>query len=429
MTTPELQRVSTITSNDLMGSIKIPVIVSKQGPRLTYQMNLMFRQITNLFDHTEVKPSSATNSGDGDMDIKTLRNRYLRSDKVKELLEYVYGNLDSYILPPISAVTPDVFSFVPYNNDEIIERMGEDFDLFKHPERTDEVLEEFDGMLQGFVIFKESDFHVEILDGNHRVAVIHHLTTMGREYKNLRIGIQVFVENDPDRQRQAFVDMNNSTPIDKSILTLFSNRDALAVAAKYTIGTRPEYAIDELKAGSADYIGFDVINDSVTRNSSAVLSLNMVKNMITRFALGESGTPKKFNSTFDIKSSQYDSLLKDFAVYMRALFSYIAPYSQIKTNGVAIIPNMREQYISLTGAGLYIMAQIGYLARMQGKDLQQVAKDLARLNWLREVVVNGQPTPNSIFRGGILNDNGTISNNRAALKATSDMIAKKVGIA
>ena len=80
-------------------------------------------------------------------------------------------------------------------------------------------------------------------------------------------------------QRQACVDMNTSTPIDKTILTLFSIRDPLALAAKQTIGSNPEYTITEFLSNSPDYIGFDAVNDSVTRNSHAALSLNMVNHL------------------------------------------------------------------------------------------------------------------------------------------------------
>jgi DGQHR domain-containing protein len=409
-----------LTSNDLIGRVTIPAIVTKQGSRITFQLNLMFRQITNLLDHTDVKPKD---ENDDSIDLDTLRNRYLRPEKVEDIVKYVTDNNDSYILPPISAIADQAFSFQPYNHQEVINRMGEEYDLTRNPDLIEEVLEEFDGFLQGFIIFKESDFEVEILDGNHRVAAIHKLTTKGKEFKSLRIGVQIFVENDIEKIRQAFVDMNTSTPIDKTIITLFSSRDALSLAAKETIGSNPEFRINEFTKNSPDYIGFDAINDSITRKSNAVLTLNMVKNMIVKFALGPSGTPKKFNSIYEKKDQKYYDLIKDFSTYFRSIFSFLPPFEKIKRVGPTEIPELRETYISLTGAGLYIIATLGYFAHKNYKDLESVALSLSELKWER-FVEPGETNP--LFRSGILSDTGKISNNRNSIEATIEAIGKQL---
>lgn len=416
-----IQTMANLTNSDLIGRVAIPAIVTKQGTRVVYQMNLMFRQVTNLFDHTETMPQNANADI---IDIKTLRNRYLRPDKVEDLVTYVYENLDSYILPPISAISDKPFSFQPYNEQEILENLGEEFNLVKFPNRIEEVLEASEGMLQGLLIFKESEFNVEILDGNHRVAAIHKLVTRGKEFKTLRIGTQIFVEDNLKRTQQAFVDMNTSTPIDKTIITLFSSRDALSTAAKETIGDNPNFQIKEFLSNSNDYIGFDAINDSITRNSNAVISLNMVKNMIVKFAFGSSGTPKKFNSTYDIKAEDYQELLKDFSIFMQTVFDNMAPYDEIKVRGTGAIPKLREEYISLTGAGLYLIATIGYYGRKNKMDLRSVATSLSNINWKRTI----NEEANQLFRTGILSEQGKISNNRNAIQSTLEELAKNLHI-
>ena len=183
-----------LKTEDMVGKLSIPTIVSKQGTRIVYQMNLMFRQITNLFNHMPVKSKKEETLGE--IDLAVLRNRYVKADKVEELTQYVTENLDSFILPPISAVTGTMYSFYPYNQAEIIEKMGSQYDLVKHPELIEEVLDEYHGMLQGILLVKEPELEIEIMDGNHRCATIHRLCTLGKEYKDLRIGVQVFHEND-----------------------------------------------------------------------------------------------------------------------------------------------------------------------------------------------------------------------------------------
>lgn len=302
------------------------------------------------------------------------------------------------------------------------------YDLIQHPELIDEVLERFDGMLQGHLIVKESEFNIEIMDGNHRCAAIHRLTTLGKEYKNLRIGVQVFYENDLDRQRQAFVDLNTSTPIDKTLLTLFGQRDALSVAAKETIGTNPDYRIEEFDFNSPHFIGFDVMNDSVNKNTTAVFTLNIVKNTLIKFALGEGGTKKKFESLYKPGTEEYDILLKDFAKYLKVIFRNVAPFEKIKQMGIQAIPELREEYVSITGAGLYLIANIGHEVRKQGMDFEQTAIELSKINWKQKVDNGFGEEYNPVFRSGILNESGNISNNRNAQTATLSSVLTILGI-
>lgn len=414
-------------SDELLGRLSIPTIVSKQGSRIVYQLSLRFRQITSLFDHMPMKSSKKDESYD-QVDLTVLRNRYVRADKVHEIVDYVSDNIDTYVLPPISAVSNRMYSFHPYNQKEIIEKLGEGFDLVENPHRIPEALDHFDGMLQGLIIVKESEFNIEIMDGNHRCAAIHELSTMGREYKDLRIGVQIFYENDSDRQRQAFVDLNTSTPIDKTLLTLFGNRDPLSVAAKETFGTNPDYVIDEFMPESPYYIGFDRVNDSVNKNSTAVLSLNILKNMLIRFALGEGGTNKKFAKEFHPKSENYHHLLKDFSEYLRSVFEAVAPFNKIKQVGIQSVPGFREKYVSMTGAGLYLIALVGHNARKKKLDLEEAARRVAVLDWQREIETPIGKEYNSLFRTGVLNENGNISNNRNAQKSTLKALLEKLGM-
>jgi len=413
-------------SEDLVGKLSIPTIVSKQGSRIVYQLNLMFRQITSLFDHMPVKESKKDEVYQ-EVDLAVLRNRFVKADKVQEIVQYVSENRDNYILPPISAVTDKMFSFHPYNNDEIIERMGEQYNLVRNPHLIEEVLDEFDNMLQGMLIVKESDFNIEIMDGNHRCASIHRLAALGKEYKDLRIGVQIFYENDLDRQRQAFVDLNTSTQIDKTLLTLFGTRDPLSVAAKETIGSNEAYRLEEFDINSPNYIGFDMVNDSISQSSTACLTLNVVKNMLIKFALGESGTKKKFAKEFTPGTEKYHALLSDFALYLRTIFSKVEPFNRIKQLGIQCVPDLRKEYVSLNASGLYLMANIAHLAKTNGYDLKETALRVSGLDWRRELETSyGQKEVNAAFLGGLLNEKGNVSNNRvaqvASLKHVSELL-------
>ena len=118
-----------LKSDELLGKMTIPCIVSKQGSRIVYQLNLKYRQITNLFNHTPLKTKKDEDGSE--IDLAVLRNRYVKGEKVEELVQYVTENVDNFILPTISAVTEKMFSFHPYNQQEIMEKLGEEYNVMK----------------------------------------------------------------------------------------------------------------------------------------------------------------------------------------------------------------------------------------------------------------------------------------------------------
>ncbi|RBN42444.1 hypothetical protein DMN50_04985, partial [Priestia megaterium] len=329
--------------------IDLPVIVTKQGKRITYLTNMTFREVSMLLNHTTTKPNKPKSVLS---DTESLRNRYLKPDKVKEIEQYIHRNFEEFILPPITVVARSLF---PIENIAVPENSLIENNHLNTPTHINEHLDNH-GLITGYISIDSASFNGEILDGNHRAAAvktIHEL--IGEDLPGFRIGVQFYHETNDNKIRQSFVDLNTSTPIDKAILTLFSKRDTLSIAAKEIIGMgeNKSFVVPELNEDSERFIGFDYINDAVTRNSKAVLSLNMVKNMLLRFAVGDNGSIKKFEQTYHLDTLEYALLLKRFSTYMKAIFQNVEPFETIVQSGVETIPELRKQYISLTGAGLY----------------------------------------------------------------------------
>jgi DGQHR domain-containing protein len=397
--------------------MELPVIVTRQGKRLTYFTNMTFGQISQYFTPSTVKPD---NQKDILSSIHTLRNRYLKVEKVKEIEEYIHKNFDEFILPPITVVIPDLFPIT------LVSRDGSNSSkLFRKTADVHEYLDKV-GIFNGYILIENKVFHGEILDGNHRAAAIktiHEL--LGEDLPGFRIGVHIYQEINQDKIRQSFVDLNTSTPIDRALLTLFSKRDTLSIAAKEVIGMaeNKSFVIPELRTDSPRFIGFDYINDAVTRNSQAVLSLNMVKNMILKFALGDNGSIRKFEQTYRLDSLEYALLLKRFSTYMRGVFREVQPFETIIQSGLNSIPNLRKTYISLTGAGLYLIALLGHEGIINGMDLDELAKKVANVRWERMIE---EGIPNPLFTSGILNNEGKISNTRNSINSTLSALRREI---
>lgn len=85
----------------------------------------------------------------------------------------------------------------------------------------------------------------------------------------------------------------------------------------------------------------------------------------------------------------------------------------------------------MTGAGIYIIAGIGHMAiKYECIDIIEVAKVLCTLDWKREVFDenNINKIANPLFVGGILSEEGKISNNRTAIRGTIERIKKEINL-
>lgn len=407
--------------------LKIKVQIYRQAKRVVYRTVMSFEDVEKHLTHTESKPKDHEKLL---ASIETLTNRYLDPKKGKDIMKYIRENEDDFILPSITVMAKEEFEFTPISPslDEIKKIYDENIDLSSLSYRIFDVLDRFKGVLYGEILIpyhvskgvSEEKVVFETGDGNHRTFAIHELIkAMEDDNPGFYIGVDFYVEKDVEKVREMFVDLNNQTSIDRSIYSFLKGKDPLSLAAKELIGfNNRTYLINHFYGKDKNYIGFSPV-DNVGPNSKATVSFNMVKNIVSQIALG-TDNEKGFAEKYPAGSSSFNKLLRETSAYFKILFNKMAPFNLIEGD-IEKIPELRKEYISMTGAGLYIMAKVGYMAREQDLDLEKVANTLCKLDWRREI---SPGKPNPLFFGGILDSNGNISNTRNTLSANTMKIVE-----
>ncbi|MDH2452142.1 DNA sulfur modification protein DndB [Priestia megaterium] len=423
----EFSKAERTTVDEGNKGIKIKVQIYRQAKRIVYRTVLSFKDVATHLTHTTSKPE------DHDAllaNIENLTNRYLNPKKGKEIMKYIQENEDDFILPSITVMAKEEFAFTPIfpSLEDIQKVYDSEIDLSSLRYRIFDVLEKFNGVLFGeiFIPYKISkalyDKNVifETGDGNHRTFAIHELVRLtGDDNPGFYIGVDFYVEKSTEKIKEMFVDLNNQTSIDRSIYSFLKGKDPLSLATKELIGlTNKTYMVNHFFGKDKNYIGFSPV-DNVGANSKATVSFNMVKNIVSYIAFGVD-TGKGFEEKFPEGSSSYNKLLRETSSYLKIVFNNMPPFMQVKGD-LNRIPDLRNKYISMSGAGLYVIAKIGYIAREQNSDLEKVAMALCKLDWKREVSPNNL---NPLFVGGILDTSGNVSNTRNALNATTVKIMK-----
>ncbi|WP_102398914.1 DNA sulfur modification protein DndB [Haloimpatiens massiliensis] len=410
---------------------RLPVQIYRQGKRCVYRAVMSFGDVKRHLTHTKPKPDNHELLL---ADIESITNRYLMPKKAKDIMKYIQENEEDFILPSLTVMAKEEFEFIPIypSINEIKKVFGQEFDVKSLRYKIFDVIELFNGVLFGEIIIpfnttvhEDEKILFETGDGNHRTYAIHELyKILGEDNPGFYIGVDFYVEKNKDKIRDIFVDLNNQTPIDRSIYTLLKGRDPLSLATKDLVGlTKKTYMVSQLYHQDLHYIGFSPL-DNIGPNSKATISFNMLKNMISYIALGVGDADKPFADKFAINKTGYSRLLRQTSAYLKTIFEYVGPFKEIKGE-LNKIPKLRNEYISLTGAGLYVIAKIGYIAREQNLDMRKVALALSELDWKRQT---DEGTLNSLFIGGVLNENGQISNNRNSINATTEKLIKYLNI-
>ena len=396
---------STIVEKDEFYFIK--AMIFRQSSRVVYRSVLSFWDVRNICKHTPVKPDDDKQIL---LNLNNIKNRYLEPRHGKEITLYIRDNIEDFILPNLTTVIDTPFSVVYNINDE----KSISADIF-------EKLKQNNGCICAWIkIPKDTMFTIS--DGNHRTYSIHELVNKqmcDTEIEGLYIGIDFFLEVDKEKEKQLFVALNTNKSIDSSVMSLLNENDMISDATKSLLGVKENYRymVKAFYMDSDNYIGVDLVNDNVSRCNNAI-SFNMIKNLISMLAVDSLNGDKKFEELYSNDKIAYIKFMKKISTFLDYIFENCEPFTKIDKD-LSNIKQLREKYISLTGAGLYVIAKIGHMGiKYDDIQMEKLAEALCRLEWRRDI--NGNA--NELFMGGILTIQGKISNNRTAINTTTEKI-------
>ncbi|ALP90814.1 DNA sulfur modification protein DndB [Clostridium butyricum] len=413
----EINSYSTIIEKN--DSYYLKVMIFTQSSRVVYRSVLSFWDVEKLCKHTDIRPKDDKQVL---MDLNNIKNRYLDSKHGEEIVFYVRDNVDDFILPNITTVIDTPLRVVyDIDSDEDV-----NIDIFKE-------LRENNGCITGLLKL-DNNVRFSISDGNHRTYAIHKLVErklITGDIEGLYIGVDFYLETDKEKEKGIFVTLNTTKPIDSSVMSLLRENDLIAYSVKSLLGINQnyKYVVEHFYPQNDKYIGVDLVNDSVSKSNNTV-SFNMIKNVISLLSFGMLNADKKFEEAYSSNKLEYIKFMKRISEFLNYIFDNCEPFNKIDiTKGK--IKELRDEYISMTGAGIYIIAGIGHMAiKYECIDIIEVAKVLCTLDWKREVFDenNINKIANPLFVGGILSEEGKISNNRTAIRGTIERIKKEINL-
>ncbi|RAS80757.1 DNA sulfur modification protein DndB [Priestia endophytica] len=421
---PKIEKKSASTLMEDKKNIKLKAQVFRQGHRLVYRTVMSFKDVKNSLTHSVEKPVENTELLH---DIFTIKNRYLNRKNAEEIINYVLNNRGNFVLPSITVFTNKELEFEPFLTEE--EKKKNHFN-FNDPLALYRAIPEMGGVINGYVniekekIVGNEGITFETGDGNHRVYSIHKICELipERDHDGFFIGVDFYVEKSDDKIRNIFVNLNSGVKIDRSVYNLLNGQDALNSATRDLIGHGSNlYAIPHLNNNSDKYIGFDPVS-TVGARSKAVFSFNMLRNVILYIALGSPDKYKQFEEEYPPGGVKYYNLLSDIADYLRVVFERTVPFEEIDQNLENVV-ELRQEYLCLSAAGIYVIAKIGFAGRKNELNMTQLAEAISRINWKREIKTKDENiVPNPLFLGGILGGNGNVSNTRTAIDTTTNNV-------
>ena len=402
-------KYSTIKKEDK--DIYIKAIIYKQSSRIVYSTSLSFWDIAELCEHTPEKPKDDVEIL---MNIDELKNRYLDPKHGKEINLYIKNNIDSFILPSLTTIVNEPFDVIyDLENKETI-----------YSYKIKEEISKSDGVLFGYIKF-DKDMKFKISDGNHRTYAIHDLINneeIDECMDGLYIGVDFYLETDKVKEKELFVNLNTNKPIDKNVTSILNCNSLMSKAAKSIIGKNDDnyvYMVPHLCDKESGYLGIDYTNSNITKTNNT-LSFYMIQNIISYMIYGVERTDKieqKFEQEYNGTTS-YKKMMKKISKFLSYIFKNLEPFNMVNED-LSNVKNLREEYISMTGAGLYTIAKIGHIGiKYDEIDIEVIAEALCKLEWKRSN--NGILNP--IFLGNILTNRGTISTSRGTLINSTEKI-------
>lgn len=392
--------------------IYLKALIFRQSSRIVYRCVMSFWDIEKLCKHTPVKPEDDKEIL---LNIDNIKNRYLEVKHSKEIGDYIKNNIDDFILPNLTSIINVPFHvFLNLDDSRNIST-----EIFREVHKNK-------GSLLGYIKFKPNTVF-NICDGNHRTYSIHQLVENGyinKDMDGLYIGVDFYLEVDKEKEKKVFVNLNTNKSIDSALLSLIKEEDCLTNACKSLLGVTDNfnYVVYKLHPENENYIGVDILNNISKTNN--VLSFNMIKNMVCILAFGTMNCIDKFNYTYDIKKSEYKKFMKKISGFLNYIFDNCKPFNEIKHDSYNL-KQLKQQYISLNAAGLYLMASIGHVAIENPQiDIMKMAEVICNIDWRKNI--GGEL--NKIFLSGILGSSGKLLSGINAINNSSNYLKSKLKI-
>ncbi|WP_415349816.1 DNA sulfur modification protein DndB [Clostridium perfringens] len=393
-------------------NLYIKAMVFRQSSRIVYRSVLSFWDMFNLCDHTELRPKD---DKDIILNLDNIKNRYLDPKHGEEIVFYIKENIDDFILPNVTTVINETLPIV--------------YDIKSEDNINVNITRELNnnnGCINAFLKLNKN-IKFRIADGNHRTFALHKLVEerlINEDIDGLYIGIDFYLETDKEKEKDMFVRLNTTKSMDSSVLALLSVKDLISYSVKSLLGVNDNYSyvVEQFYPKEGKYIGVDLVSDNVPKSNNTV-SFNMIRNMISLLAFGTMNSDKKFEEMYKGDKLSYIKFMKKVSDFLNYIFDNCEPFNKIDIKAENI-KKLRKEYISMSGAGLYVIASIGNIGiRYEEIDIIKVAEAICDLDWKRETKnIDGKLIPNPVFVGGILSDNMKISNNRGAISATTNKL-------
>lgn len=439
MSTNTLNSLNTLEIED-EEYITLPAVVFAQGDRIVYTTTFSFGLI-----HAHLKTSDYSDEIEEPLTVSKileLENRNLKRQSVKELVQYMKDNKHNYILPSITLNSEEFLSITPISPtlEELNTLYGEEISNIQLRYDLINILNKVGGRIGVELKIPQSFFNAQeglkpiitVLDGNHRSESAKILVEESPDYwTNAQIGVTIFLEPDKSQRKKHFVLLNSSTPVQSSVKGLFMVDDILSEAVKHLTGLRLDgYRFIIKQLNDRDHtknIGFEPV-DNVGANSKNILSFNILRNMISIMGTNTTSSKtfqKKYSTQTPEEIDIYRQLLSDCKEYFEHVFDLVEPFKLVQGH-LDQIPEYKKNYLSLSGAGLYVISHVGYESLEKGYNLKQIATILAELDWRKQVLIHDEPTANPFFNGTILSNDGGISNTRTAIKPAVDKVMEYI---
>jgi DNA sulfur modification protein DndB len=361
-------------------------VVFQQGGRL---------MLTTAFSYAFLVRHVVTQSATKGSNPREFTNRPVDTGHVRSIANYLSGNENTYILPPVTLnVTHVPAVHIPRGNY---------------------------ATTVGFVVIGD-ETRFSITDGQHRLLAIARRSENLPDESNFMsdsISVVIVVEPRMTRIHQDFADAAQTKQIPPSLLAAFNTREPM------------NRVLTQIVDESAFFQGrIDETSKTLSKNASQTFLLNQVRGMVKEllfqdYALKEESISAR--SAKDIGTTErQDAFVKRTITMLDILTKHMTPWNAIVELPTAGGPanqvaDYRQHYINMTATGLVIIGHVAFeIEKNLDADWREARYiDLAtEIDWRRDA---------PIWHGNIITD-GKVSTARGPGRVAAQAVMKQIGI-
>jgi len=368
----------------------LPVTVFRQGRRFQLATAIPVSMCIQFLRSDPVDKKAGLEA------VRSFTNRPVDTSHVRETRRYLADNFhDKYILPPLTI-----------NIRETVNVYCTDFAGPVKP---------------GYLVIPFSA-RLSITDGQHRrLAMEEVLQDMSAEdaeaFQQDGVAIMVTCETETEQVHQDFADCSKTKPLPKSLIAVYDKRNPANALVMKLIDSCP------LFRGK-----IDSTSNTLSKRSNAVFLTNQVRTLAKELLIGNGAMS---DVEFDKRAND---MLADHTVFERQLGNFTAFVNTLTEEHPVLkqvselpqgperqkIPQLREEWLILTGNAWAIMGRIGHeLFRDSVPNWVEYAKRLAKsVDWRRDA---------DIWKGNLVQDGVVVRTNKAWNAATAK-VREAVGL-